>query len=145
MAEVNDYEISSDPARLDLARIHQVLSDSYWARNIPLDVLQTSLENSLCYGVYQDDEQIGFARVVTDQATFAYLADVFVVDDRQGQGVGKALIEFILADERMAQVRRFCLATRDAHTLYESFGFERFTESDKDRFMQIRRVRQYPA
>lgn len=141
----DDYEISSDRARLDLARIHQVLSASYWAQNIPMDLLQTSIEHSLCYGVYQGDEQIGFARVVTDQATFAYLADVFVVEDRQGQGIGKALVEYILADERMAQVRRFCLATRDAHSLYEAFGFERFTDTDKDRFMQIRRVKQYTA
>ena len=139
----SDLEFSADRGRLDVPLIHRVLADSYWAENIPLETLQTSIDHSLCYGVYQGDEQLAFARVVTDQATFAYLADVFVVSERRGEGIGKALVQFILADDRMAAVRRFCLATRDAHSLYESFGFKRFTDIDKDRFMQIRRVARY--
>ncbi|EAR08719.1 acetyltransferase, GNAT family protein [Reinekea sp. MED297] len=138
-----ELEFSTDRSRLDVSLIHRVLSDSYWAANIPLETLQTSIDHSLCYGVYQGGEQVAFARVITDQATFAYLADVFVIAERQGEGIGKALVQYILADDRMAAVRRFCLATRDAHSLYESFGFKRFTDVDKDRFMQIRRVTRY--
>lgn len=141
--DLSAVEISADHSRLDLTRVHQVLADSYWAKNIPLEIFERSVEHSLCYGGYWQGQQIAFARVITDQATFAYLADVFVLPEFSGQGVAKKLNRFIIDDDRIAQVRRFCLATRDAHTLYESVGFERFTDTDKDRFMQMRRVRSY--
>ena len=118
------YLISTDPARLDLALIHGYLSkSSYWAVDRPLDVVRRSIEHSLPFGVYHGDAQIGFARLVTDYATFAWLADVFVLPEFQGQGLGKWLIETITAHPRVQGLRRWILATRDAHGLYAQYGF----------------------
>lgn len=119
--------ISTDPARLDIALIHRWLSqESYWAQNIPEATLRKALANSLCVGAYDSAtaEQIGLARVITDYATFAYLCDVFVVSDRQGQGVGKKLIEAVCTELEPLNLRRWALATRDAHGLYEQYGFQ---------------------
>jgi len=115
--------IDSNPARLDIDVIHGFLANSYWARNIPREVTERAIRNSLCYGVYDDGRQVGFARVVTDQATFAYLADVFILESHRGRGLGKELIAAIAADERLQGLRRWVLVTRDAHKLYEPFGF----------------------
>ncbi|MGC4047354.1 MAG: GNAT family N-acetyltransferase [Armatimonas sp.] len=119
-------DISTEQSRLDIARIHRWLSEeSYWAQNIPETTLRRALENSLCIGAYDSDtgEQLGLARVITDYATFAYLCDVFVVTNRQGQGIGKQLIEAVCAELEPLKLRRWALATRDAHGLYEQYGF----------------------
>jgi GNAT superfamily N-acetyltransferase len=118
------YTISTDPARLQVERIHAYLSGrSYWASGIPIDVVRESLRNSLCFGLYAGDLQVGFARVVTDLATFAYLADVYVLDEHRGQGLGVWLAEVVTGHPRLQGLRRWMLATRDAHTLYQKVGF----------------------
>lgn len=120
-------EISTEAARLDIAVIHRWLSEeSYWSQNIPEATLRKALENSLCFGAYDSasGQQIGLARVITDYATFAYLCDVFVIPEWQGQGIGKKLIEAVCTELESLKLRRWALATRDAHGLYEQYGFE---------------------
>jgi len=119
-----DYVISTDPARLDIAMIHKYLSGSaYWAMGRPLEVVRRSIQNSLPFGVYCGPVQIGFARVITDYATFAWLADVFVLPEFRGHGLGKWLIGVIVAHPRLPGLRRWVLATQDAHGLYAQYGF----------------------
>jgi GNAT superfamily N-acetyltransferase len=117
-------EISTDPHRLDRAMIHGFLASSYWARNIPLSVVEKSIEHSLCFGAYADNRQVGFARVITDSATFAYLADVFVVPDQRGCGIASRLLHAVMHHETLQGLRRWMLATKDAHALYARFGFQ---------------------
>jgi GNAT superfamily N-acetyltransferase len=117
------YLISTDASMLDLEVVHGYLSRSYWAAGVPEDVVRRSIENSLCFGVYRGEEQAGFARVVTDRATFAYLADVFVLEEHRGQGIGKWLVEVILSYPDLQGLRRWMLATRDAHDLYRRYAF----------------------
>ncbi len=126
---------STDRARLDVDLVHAFLRDeSYWVRGIRRELLERSLANSICFGVYEDGRQLGFARVVTDGAGFAYLADVFVVPSARGHGLGKRLVEFVMAHPDLQCIRRFLLATQDAHGLYAKYGFaalaapERFME-----------------
>jgi GNAT superfamily N-acetyltransferase len=117
------YLISTDKARLDLSLIHDFLSHStYWAEGRPLAVVQKSIEHSLCFGIYAGAEQVGFARVVTDRATFAWLCDVFVVEAHRGRGLGKWLVECIVAHPDLQTLRTFLLSTRDAHGLYRRYG-----------------------
>ena len=117
------YLISTDKARLDLELIHEFLSSSaYWAQGRPLDVVQRSIGGSLCFGVYRGTQQVGFARVVTDRATFAWLCDLFVVEAYRGQGLGRWLVECIVAHPDLQTLRIFLLATRDAHELYRRYG-----------------------
>ncbi|MCE2793161.1 MAG: GNAT family N-acetyltransferase [Planctomycetota bacterium] len=118
-----EYSISSDSAKLDVAVIHQFLSGSYWSPGLPLDVLQRALAGSLCFGLYHRGVQVGFARVITDRATFAYLCDVFVLDSYRGQGLGRWLMEVVSSHPDLQGLRRMVLVTRDAHGLYEKFGF----------------------
>ena len=126
-----DLLISTDPARLDLDVVHGYLSgESYWARGVPRDRLERALAHSLCFGLYRGERQIGFARVVTDRATFAYLADVFVLPEHSGKGVAKKLLRTILAHPDLQGLRRFLLATKDAHGLYAQFGFKLFDKSE---------------
>ena len=121
---MDSIEISTDKERLDIDLIHSFLTEeSYWAKTRTAEQTRTAIEHSICYGVYQGERQIGFARVVSDQATFAYVGDVFVVDEFRGQGIGKRLMEVIIADPRLQNLRRWILATRDAHGLYEQFEF----------------------
>jgi len=111
-------------ARLDLETIHRFLSEeAYWAKNRTLDQTRTAIENSICFGVYEGERQIGFARVVTDKATFAYLGDVFILEEFRGRGLSKWLMETIVSHPEIQGLRRWVLATRDAHGLYEQFGF----------------------
>ena len=117
------YLISTDASMLDLEVVHGYLSRSYWAAGVPEDVVRRSIENSLCFGVYWGEEQAGFARVVTDRATFAYLADVFVLEEHRGQSIGKWLVEVILSHPDLQGLRRWMLATRDAHDLYRRYAF----------------------
>jgi GNAT superfamily N-acetyltransferase len=118
------YVISTDPGRLDLDLIHGFLSeDAYWSPGVARDVVERSLENSICFGLYHGDEQVGFARVVTDRAAIAYVADVFVVRDHRGRGLGKWLVETVLEHPDLQNLRRVFLGTADAHSLYERYGF----------------------
>lgn len=124
---IEDYFISDDKALLNADTIHSFLTESYWAKGIPLDVVKKSIEGSYCIGVYGGDEQIGFARLVTDYATFAYLADVFILEPYRGKGLSKELIGFIMGQEWVQQLRNMMLATQDAHELYTPFGFTLLT------------------
>lgn len=118
-----DYEISTDPAKLDLEFIHCFLErHSYWAQGRPLDVVRRSLDNSLCFGVYAGAEQVGLARVVTDYATFAWVCDVFIVEAHRGHGLSKWLIESVVTHPALQGFRQMILATRDAHELYRRYG-----------------------
>jgi GNAT superfamily N-acetyltransferase len=130
-----DYAISTDPARLDFSVIHRFLSTCYWAEGIPMDVVRRSVAGSLNFGVYHRGAQIGFARVVTDRATFAWLGDVFILDEHRGRGVATWLIEMIIAHPELQGLRRFLLATRDAEKLYEKVGFKPL--ANPDRFREI--------
>ena len=121
-----NYVISTDPSRLDLGAVHGFLQRSYWAADRPLDTVQRSVERSLNFGLYQarDQRQVGFARVVTDFATFAWLCDVFIEEAYRGQGLGVWLMETIAGHQRLQGLRIWLLATRDAHGLYEKVGFK---------------------
>ncbi len=122
--ERGEYLITTDPSRLDVVLIHNFLSnESYWAVGRSVEVVKRSLDNSLCFGIYRKTEQVGFARVVTDFATFAWLADVFVVSEHRGRGLAKWLVEVILTHPDLQGFRRWVLATKDAHSLYAQFGF----------------------
>jgi len=119
-----DYEIDTDKRRLDLSRIHTFLStESYWARSRTLEQTLTAVENSLCFGVYRGKVQVGFARLITDRATFAYVGDVFVVEEHRGKGLSKWLMKVISEQPDLQCLRRWLLATRDAHGLYEQFDY----------------------
>ena len=127
-----DYTISTDKSRLNIDIIHEYLSnESYWAKNVPRAIVEKSIQNSLCFGIYQKMEQIGFARVITDQATFAYLADVFVLTEHRGKGLSKWLMEEIMAHPDLQGLRRFMLATSDAHGLYAQFGFKALDKPER--------------
>ena len=117
------YEISDDKARLDTDLIHGFLKGSYWSPGVPRAIVERAIRESLCFGVYRGAEQVGFARVVTDKATVAYLGDVFILDAHRGQGLSKRLMAMIAAHPDLQGLRRFMLATKDAHGLYEQFGF----------------------
>jgi GNAT superfamily N-acetyltransferase len=119
-----EYLISTDPARLDLETIHGFLNTSYWAAGRPVEIIKRSIEGSLPFGIYRGAQQVGFARVITDYATFAWLADVFVLEEFRGQGLAKWLVEVILSHPELQGFRRWLLATKDAHELYRRFGFE---------------------
>ena len=130
------YEISTDISRLDRALIHRFLhDDSYWAKGVPREVVDRAIDNSLCFGLYGDGGQVGFARVVTDRAAIAYLADVFVLEGHRGRGLGSRLIEAVMAHPDLQGLRRFFLGTADAHALYERFGFRPLAEPG--RMMEI--------
>jgi GNAT superfamily N-acetyltransferase len=117
------YRISADKTKLDLAVIHDFLTNSYWARGIPLETVRRAVEHSLCFGVYDGEQQVGFARLVTDYATFAYLADVFIIESHRGRGLSKWLMGVILSYPELQKLRRWLLMTRDAHGLYRQVGF----------------------
>ena len=119
-----ECEISNDRDRLDLAMIHQYLTtESYWAKGRSFEVVRRSIDGSLPFGLYRDSRQIGFARVVTDFATFAWIADVFILEAERGQGLSKWMMEVILSHPDLQGFRRWVLATKDAHGLYQQFGF----------------------
>jgi GNAT superfamily N-acetyltransferase len=120
----DEYSISTDPARLDLDLIHHYLSnESYWATGRSQEVVRCSIRNSLPFGIYKGTDQVGFARIVTDYATFAWVADVFVLPEHRGRGLSKWLMQIIIAHPRLQGFRRWVLSTKDAHGLYEQFGF----------------------
>jgi GNAT superfamily N-acetyltransferase len=133
-----DYIVSDDKDLLDVSMIYEYLSQvSYWAKGIPREVVEKSIAYSICFGVYYKDEmQVGFARVVTDRATFAYLADVFILEKHRGKGLSKWLMEVIQSYTELQGLRRWMLGTRDAHGLYEQFGWTVIPEEARGRFMQ---------
>ncbi len=139
---MDEFRVSSDPSKLDFSVIYSFISTSYWAQGIPRETLQKAIDNSLCFGVYtQDNQQVGFARLVTDKATFAYLADVFIDQAYRGKGLSKRLIEAVTMHPEVQGLRRIVLATRDAHGLYQQFGFSPL--NDPALFMQIVRPNIY--
>ncbi len=120
-----DYIISTDKARLDVGMLHRFLStESYWAKGIPLEVVRKQVENSLCFGVYHGEKQVGFGRIITDYAAIAYLADIFILPEERGRGLGKWLVASMLQHPELQGLRAWLLATKDAHTLYAQFGFQ---------------------
>jgi GNAT superfamily N-acetyltransferase len=117
-------EISDDRSRMDVTVIHGFLSqDSYWANNVPREVVERAVEHSLCVGAFEDGVQVGFARAITDYATFAYIADVFVLPSHRGRGISKQLMDALVNHQELRGLRRWHLVTRDAHALYAQFGF----------------------
>jgi GNAT superfamily N-acetyltransferase len=135
------FVCSTDTQKLDVEGIHAFLKESYWARGISEEVLRRSLENSLCFGLYEWGKQIGFARVISDFATYGYLADVYVLEKYRGLGLGLFLVETVMSHPALQGLRRFALMTRDAHGLYRRVGFQ--GTPDPSRYMEI--VRPYVA
>ena len=132
------FLISTDPKRLDLDVVHGFLTNCYWAKGISRDVVQLSIEHSLCFGVYDsDDAQVGFARVISDFATIAYLGDVFVLESHRGRGLSRWMIECIMQHPALQGLRRWILLTRDAHGLYSKFGFTPLKSAE--RYMELHR------
>ena len=133
-----EYEVSDERSRLDAALVHRFLSaEAYWSPGIPMAIVEKALANSLCFGLYRGATQVGFARVVTDRATFAYLCDVFVTASERGEGLGKWLVSCVLGHPDLQGLRRMCLQTRDAHGLYQAFGFRPMP--DPTRYLEITR------
>jgi len=133
---VSGYKVSSNIKDMNLTAIHNYISGSYWAKGIPITTMEKAINNSLCFGVFTESgQQVAFARMVTDCATFAYLADVFVLNEHRGKGISKWLMEFILNDPNLQGIRRMTLATSDAHGLYEQFGFKSL--SSPESFMEL--------
>jgi len=126
-----EFVICTDRERLDLDVIHGFLTDCYWAKGIPRELVARSIENSLCFGVYSEGKQVGFARVISDYATYAYIGDVFVLEPYRGHGLGKWLMECIMQDPRLKGLRRWSLVRDDAHGLYEQFGFTKLKSPEK--------------
>ena len=130
-----EYEISTDPLRLDIDMIHMFLTGSYWAEGIPREIVERSIRHSLCIGAYTGSQQIGFARVISDFATYAYVADVFVLEPFRGKGIGKLLMRCIMSHPNLQGLRRWSLLTRDAHGLYRQSGFGE--PRHPERYMEI--------
>ena len=136
IAVKEDYYISTDKEKMDIDFIHSFLTRSYWAEGITKEIIARSIAGSLCFGVFDNKgKQVGFARMITDEATFAYLADVFIDESYRGNGLSKWLMEVIMSYPGLQGLRRMLLATRDAHGLYAQFGFTQLTYTD--RWMQI--------
>ena len=144
-AHPSGYTLSTNPALLDVAAVHRWLSeDSYWAKNIPRATVERALANSLCFGMCAPDgQQAAFCRVVTDRATFAWLCDVFVLPAHRGRGLSKWLVQQMLAHPDLQNLRRHLLATFDAHTLYQRFGYEPLDRPD--RWLELKHPNPYPA
>jgi len=140
-----DYEVSTDPSRLDVAAMHAYLSRAYWSREIPYATVERAARNSLCFGLYEKSsgKQVGLTRVITDHATFAYLCDVYVLEEHRGRGLGKLLMRTVMAHPALTGARRAMLGTRDAHGLYRKFGFA--APPDDRVLMQILRPDIYRA
>ena len=139
-----EFFITTDSVKINLNTVHQFLSqESYWAKDVPIEIVKRSIENSLCFSVFYKDQQIGFARVITDKATFAYLADVFIIKEYRGRGLSKWLLQTIHAHPELQGLRRWLLGTKDAHDLYTQFGWSSITEEQYRRFMQLHNANVY--
>ena len=132
-----EYTVSTDRSRIDLRAVHAFLSQSYWSPGVPEAVVRRAIAGAICFGIYHGSEQVGFARVITDQATYAYLSDVYVLESHRGRGLAKWMMSVIMAHPALQGLRRFSLSTRDAHALYKQFGFE--IVANPDRQMEILR------
>ena len=128
---MNHILVSNDKAKLNIELIHNFLTRSYWAKGRTLEEVKSSIQNSICFGIYLDNEQIGFARVVTDLTVIAYLMDVFILEEYRGRGYSISLLKKIFQDERLRNIKKWKLATKDAHSLYEKFGFEKIKNPDR--------------
>jgi GNAT superfamily N-acetyltransferase len=137
------YEISTDAARVDVKAVHEFLAASYWSPGVPLAVVERAIENSICVGAYVAGAQVGFARMVTDRATFAYLADVYVLEPHRGRGLSKRMLQALLQLEALQGLRRMMLVTRDAHGLYRPFGFTALAAPE--RVMELHRPDAYAS
>ena len=136
MYNLADFYISTDQSKMDIETIHQYLSEeSYWAKEIPRETVEKSIANSFCFGVFYKDQQVGFAKVITDFTTIAYLGDVFVLEKFRGLGLSKLLMENIMAHPKLQALRRWILLTADAHELYRKFGWD--TIKNPARWMEI--------
>ena len=138
--EKNNYTITTDKNKIDIDYVHGVLSKSYWSPGVHIQVVKKAMKGSLCFGIYDRDKQtllagrqVGYARIITDKATFAWLADVFIDEDYRGKGLGKWMVEMILAHPDLQGLRRILLATKDAHKVYEQCGFTSI--NNPERFM----------
>jgi GNAT superfamily N-acetyltransferase len=136
-----NFTVSCDPARIDLGMVSRFLASSYWAKGIPEQTVAKSLANSLCFALLDDDRQVGFAKVISDRATIAYLNDVFVLPDYRGRGLAKWMMECVLSHPEFQGLRRWVLATRDAHGLYKQFGFSGLAKPEN--FMEIQNLNVY--
>ena len=132
---MSTYEYTCDKTRLDIEAIHGFLAQTYWSPGIPRAIVERAIANSLCFAIFHDQRQVGFGRVVTDKATFAYLADVYVLPEHRGKGLSKRLMEHVRQHPDLQGLRRMLLATADAHGLYEKFGFKPLAAPD--RMMEI--------
>jgi N-acetylglutamate synthase-like GNAT family acetyltransferase len=136
MTEAKDqFTITTDKEKFDVDLIHSFLTNSYWAEGISKEIIRRSIDGALCFGVFENNKQIGFARMITDKATFAYLADVFIIEEYRGRGLSKWLMQIVISHPDLQGLRRMMLATRDAHELYKKFGFIRL--NNVDRWMHI--------
>lgn len=137
----NGFVFSDNKELLQINTVHHFLSkESYWAKNIPLETVKKSIENSLCFGIYKDNEQIGFARWITDKATFAYLCDVYVTQQHRGLGLSKKLMAFMIFHADLQGLRRYQLATVDAHELYRQFGFSELKNPERQMAIVVENV-----
>ena len=123
--------ISDDKSKLDIELIHKFLTTSYWAKGRTIDEVKNSIEHSICFGVYKDGKQIGFARILTDYTVIAYLMDVFILEEFRGKGFSKLLLKRIFDDDKFKRVKKWMLATKDAHSLYAQFGFGEIKNPDR--------------
>lgn len=135
------FTLSTDPSRLDVDSIHKFLAGSYWAKHRPRGVLEKAIAHSLCFGVYRGSRQVGFARVISDYATFGYLADVYIEEEYRGRGLAKWLVSSVLSHPELTGLRRLLLTTRDAHKLYRQLGF--FGLREPEHHMQL--LQPYPG
>ncbi|MCC7158459.1 MAG: GNAT family N-acetyltransferase, partial [Ignavibacteria bacterium] len=136
------FLLSTDKSKLDVDCIFDFLSNrSYWAKGVPRDRVARSIENSMCFGIYENNKQVGFARIITDMATIGYLGDVFIVEEYRGRGLSKWLMECILKHPELSGLRRWILLTKDAHSLYRKYGFKDIEEPET--YMELRNPNVY--
>jgi len=131
----DQFTVSTDPAKLDLNAIHHFLTNCYWSEGIPKEIVERAVRHSLCFGLYEEEKQIGFARVISDFTTYAYLCDVYVLESFRGKGLGTWLMSCVMKHPDLQGLRRFTLLTRDAHGLYQKFGFA--AAKNPSRYMEV--------
>jgi len=128
---MNNYAVSDEKSKLDINFIHSFIRNSYWGKGRSLEDVTETIENSDCFGIYDNNEQIGFARVVSDHVIFAYLFDVFIIEEYRGRGLSKILLNAVFESPKYKKVRKWYLATRDAHELYKKFGFQPLAKAER--------------
>ena len=131
----DQFTVTSDPSKLDIDAIYDFLSHCYWSEGVPREIVERAIKHSICFGLFEDTQQIGFARVISDRATYAYLCDVYVLDSYRGKGLGTWMMSCVMKHPELQGLRRFTLLTRDAHGLYQKFGFA--AAKNPSRYMEI--------